>query len=88
MNSREWIDRGAANTTLLCLYKEGMFYKLYSQYAMLFTANIKKFKIKAKFIKAVNQQIYIAVVSCRWQREIKEQKKSPNQILPDWGFFV
>jgi len=46
MNTREKIDR-AAYTTALCLHKEGIFYKLYNQHAMLFTANIKELKINA-----------------------------------------
>ena len=51
MNTREKIDRAVA-PTLLCLHKEGIFYKLYNQHAMLFTENIKPLKIKGKFIKA------------------------------------
>jgi len=39
MKTREKIDR-AADITVLCLHKEGIFYKLYKQHAMLFTANI------------------------------------------------
>lgn len=70
MNTKEKIDR-AVDTTLLCLYKEGIFYKLYNQHAMLFTANIKELKIKAKHIKAVNQQVY----SCGFPASIIEEIK-------------
>jgi hypothetical protein len=57
MNSREKIDR-ATNTARLCLYKEGIFYKLYNQHAMLFVQNIKPLKVTAKFVKVVNQHVY------------------------------
>ncbi|HID68902.1 MAG TPA: hypothetical protein EYP35_00195 [Desulfobacterales bacterium] len=70
MNTREKIDR-AADTSQLCLHKEGIFYKLYNQHAMLFTANIKELKINGKFIKAVNQQVY----SCGFPSSIIEDIK-------------
>jgi hypothetical protein len=57
MNSKEKIDR-ATNTARLCLYKEGIFYKLYNQHAMLFVQNIKPLKVTAKFVKVVNQHVY------------------------------
>lgn len=63
MNTKEKIDM-AANTDEICLHKEGIFYKLYNQDAMLFTQNIKALKVKAKFIKAVNQVVY----SCGFPR--------------------
>ncbi len=70
MNTREKIDR-AADTTVLCLHKEGIFYKLYNQHAMLFTQNIKQLKIKARFIKTVDQQVY----SCGFPATIIEDVK-------------
>ncbi len=53
MNTKEKIDR-AADTAVLCLYEEGIFYKLYNEHAMLFTQNIKPLKIQARFVKTVN----------------------------------
>ncbi len=70
MKTREKIDR-AADTTQLCLHKEGIFYKLYNQHAMLFTENIKPLKIKVKFIKAVGEQVY----SCGFPATIIEEIK-------------
>jgi hypothetical protein len=57
MNTKEKIGR-ATDTTVLCLHKEGIFYKLYDRHAMLFTENIKSLKIKTRFIKAAGQQVY------------------------------
>ncbi len=57
MNTKEKINR-ATDTTLLCLYKEGIFHKLYDRHAMLFTEKIKSLKIKARSIKIVGQHVY------------------------------
>lgn len=59
MNTSEKIDK-ALNPAILCLHKEGIFYKLYNQHAMLFIQNIKPLKITVKFIKTVNQHVYSA----------------------------
>jgi len=80
MNTQEKIDL-AENTRQLSLHREGIFYKLYNQHAMLFTENIKPLKIKVKFIKAVNQLVYSCgfpvtiiedvkkTVKCHWWRD-------------------
>ncbi len=41
MNTREKIAM-ADDASRLCLHKEGIFYKLYNQHAMLVTENIKE----------------------------------------------
>lgn len=46
------------NIKNLVLYKEGIFYKLYNQHAMLFSENIRVFKVNVKFIKSVGQDVY------------------------------
>ncbi len=76
MNTQEKIDL-AANTRQLSLHKEGVFYKLYNQQAMLFTENIKPLKIKVKFIKAVSQQVY----SCGFPVTIIEDVKKQLRVL-------
>ncbi len=73
MNTREKIDR-AADTAVLCLHKEGIFYKLYNQHAMLFTENIKELKISAKLIKAVDQQVYSCGFPVTIIEDVKERK--------------
>lgn len=76
MNTLEKIDR-ASNPARLCLHKEGIFYKLYNQHAMLFTQNIKTMKVKVKFVKAVNQEVY----SCGFPAAIIEDiKKQCNKL--------
>jgi hypothetical protein len=57
MNTREKIDL-ATEPDRLCLHKEGIFYKLYNQDAMQFTLDIKPLKVKANFVKTVNQHVY------------------------------
>ncbi len=49
MNTQEKIDK-AKNPGIICLHKEGIFYKLYNQHAMLFIQNIKELKVKVRFI--------------------------------------
>ena len=80
MNTREKIDR-AADTAVLCLHKEGIFYKLYNQHAMLFTQNIKQLKVKARFIKTVNQQVYSCGFPCSILEEIKERLVGHGGVL-------
>ena len=72
MNSREKIAR-ATDTAKLCLYKEGIFYKLYNQHAMLFVQNIKPLKVTVKFIKNVNQHVYSVGFPVSLLDTIKEQ---------------
>ncbi len=76
MNTQEKISL-AKNTRQLSLHKEGIFYKLYNQQAMLFTENIKPLKIKVKFIKAVSQQVY----SCGFPVTIIEDVKKQLRVL-------
>lgn len=71
MNTKEKIAL-AANTDEIYLHKEGIFYKLYNQHAMLFTQNIKALKVKAGFIKAVNQVVY----SCGFPATILDDVKA------------
>ncbi|HIQ37842.1 MAG TPA: hypothetical protein EYH36_07585 [Desulfocapsa sulfexigens] len=70
MNTQEKIDL-ATNERQLTLHREGAFYKLYNQQAMLFTENIKTLKIKVKFIRLVNQHVY----SCGFPVTIIEDVK-------------
>jgi len=72
MNTREKIDM-AANTALLFLHQEGIFYKLYNQQAMLFTENIKTLQIKVKFIKAVTQTVYSCGFPASIIADVKKQ---------------
>jgi hypothetical protein len=73
MNTQEKIDL-AATPRQISLHKEGIFYKLYNQQALLFTQNIKPLKIKVKFVKTVNRQVY----SCGFPVTIVEDvKKHP-----------
>ena len=70
MNTQEKIDL-ATNKRQLTLHREGAFYKLYNQQAMLFTENVKTLKIKVKFIRLVNQHVY----SCGFPVTIIEDVK-------------
>ncbi len=70
MDTQEKISL-AANTRQLSLHKEGIFYKLYNQHAMLFTENIKPLKIQVKFIKIVKQLVY----SCGFPASVLEDVK-------------
>ena len=75
MNTQKKIEL-AANTRQLSLHKEGIFYKLYNQQAMLFTENIKPLKIKVKFIKAVSQQVYSCGFPVTIIEDVKKQLSS------------
>lgn len=59
MNTREKIKK-AGDADILCLHKQGAFYKVYNQHAMLFVENTKPLKVAVKFIKIVNQHVYSA----------------------------
>ncbi len=80
MNTREKIER-AKDTSLLCLHKEGVFYKLYNQHAMLFTENIKELKIQAKFIKVVNQHVYSSGFPASIIEDIKKQLIAHGAVI-------
>ncbi len=80
MNTKEKIDR-AADTTTICLHKEGIFYKLYNRHAMLFTENIKPLKIKAVFVKSVGECVY----SCGFPASIL---KEIERLLAEHGGVV
>jgi hypothetical protein len=47
-----------ANHNGLIFYKEGVFYKLYNEHAMLYYENISAFKVSVKFYKNINQLVY------------------------------
>ena len=47
MNTRDKVDR-AANPDGLFFYREGIFYKLYNQRAMLFIENLKPLKVMVR----------------------------------------
>ena len=87
MNTREKIA-GAANTAVLCLHKEGIFYKLYNQHAMLFIQNIKELKVKVRFIKAVNQHVYSSGFPASIIEEIKTQLTANAGVIEDSGKLV
>lgn len=70
MTTREKIAL-ATDGTRLCLHKEGIFYKLYNRQAMLFVENVKDLKVKAKFVKTVNETVY----SCGFPASIIEDVK-------------
>ena len=74
MDTREKIGL-AADVGMLSLHKEGIFYKLDNQHARLFAENIKKLKIKAKFIKTVDQRVYSCGFPASIIEEIKKQPK-------------
>jgi len=61
----------ASDNTRLCLHKEGVFYKLYNRQAMLFVEHVKPLKVKAKFVKIVNEVVY----SCGFPASIIEDVK-------------
>ena len=82
MNTLEKIDR-ATNLTRLCLHKEGIFYKLYNQHAMLFTDNVKALKVKVKFIKVVNQEVYSCGFPATIIEEIKKQCVDLGGVLEE-----
>ena len=73
----------AANATVLCLHKEGIFYKLYNQQAMLFTQNIKSLKVKFKFIKAVKQQVYSCGFPASIIEEVKKQMTARGGMIDE-----
>ncbi len=50
---------------------------------MLFTANIKELKIKVKFIKAVNQQVYSCGFPASIIEEIKKQLMDQGGVLDE-----
>jgi len=70
MTTQEKIEL-ASDTTRLCLHKEGVFYKLYNRQAMLFVEHVKPLKVKAKFVKIVNEVVY----SCGFPASIIEDVK-------------
>lgn len=45
------------NSNKLTLHTEGLFYKCYNEDAMVFSENIKPYKVVCKFIKTVNQEV-------------------------------
>lgn len=57
MTYKEIILREADNTSLIYLYKEGLFWKAYEKSAYLFVNSIASYKVKSKFVKAVKQDI-------------------------------
>ena len=47
----------AKNINKLVLFKEGIFYKLYHQDAMLFVENVRQFKLTLKYIKTIQDYV-------------------------------
>lgn len=82
MNTQEKIDK-AANSAILCLHKEGIFYKLYNQHAMLFTQNIKALKVTVKFIKAVDQHVYSGGFPASIIEDIKKQLTAHDGVIEE-----
>lgn len=80
MNTKEKIER-AADRELLYMFKEGIFYKLYNQDAMLFSENIKQLKIKSKFVKTVRQQVYSCGFPASIIGDIKKQLVNQGGLL-------
>lgn len=57
MTHKEIIQREADNTSLIYLYKEGLFWKAFEKSAYLFVNSIASYKAKSKYVKAVKQDI-------------------------------
>jgi len=75
MNTQAKIEL-ALDTTRLCLHKEGIFYKLYNRQAMLFVENVKALKVKAKFVKIVNETEYSCGFPASVIEDVKERLRS------------
>lgn len=74
------------NIKNLVLYKEGIFYKLYNQHAMLFAENIRAFKVNVKFIKSVRQDVYsVGFPVSSFDLQSGNEKTSIKQLLQKFG---
>jgi hypothetical protein len=47
----------SADETKFTLFKEGLFYKCYNEDALIFTENVKEYKVNAKYIKSVGADV-------------------------------
>jgi uncharacterized protein (UPF0333 family) len=47
----------SADETKFTLFKEGLFYKCYNEDALIFTENVKEYKVSAKYIKSVGADV-------------------------------
>jgi len=45
------------NTQAFTMYKEGLFYKCYNEDAMVFSQQVKNYKVTAKFVKSVGAEV-------------------------------
>ncbi len=45
------------NTQAFTMYKEGLFYKCYNEDAMVFSQQVKNYKVNAKFVKSVGAEV-------------------------------
>jgi len=56
MTLKDKIEMQAQDTTQVYLHQEGIFYKVYNEGAFLL--NYLGYKVKVKYIKNLNQEIY------------------------------
>ncbi len=49
----------SADKTRFTLYKEGLFCKYHNEDAIFFVERVKKYKVKAKFIKSAGEIVYL-----------------------------
>jgi hypothetical protein len=47
----------SADKTKLTLFKEGLFYKVYNEDAMVFAQQVKNYKVSTKFVKCVGENV-------------------------------
>ncbi|MBU0485442.1 MAG: hypothetical protein KKB30_13135 [Proteobacteria bacterium] len=87
MNTQEKIDL-AVDPARLYLHKEGIFYTIYNQHAMLFVENIKELKVKCKFVKVVNQDVYSCGFPASIIEEIKQQLVDRKGVVEESAQMV
>ncbi|MDC1188888.1 hypothetical protein N8089_03755 [Flavobacteriales bacterium] len=84
MTLKDKIEMQAQDTTKIYLYKEGIFYKVYNEGAFLL--NYLGYKVRVKYIKNLNQEIYsigfpLAVLNKLAETHtIIEEKKHKNTL--------
>ena len=48
----------SSDVTRFTLFKEGLFYKCYNEDAMVFVNKVKPYKVSAKFVKNMGENVY------------------------------
>jgi len=54
---KEKLKKENSNNNTICLYKEGMFYRVYEHSAYLFVINLKEYQLTKKYYKNVKQEL-------------------------------